>query len=66
MKAINAAPIKFGEYQRECHALMDIVFSTRPAGYKWLWENFKIKHFSELGRETTENRKKLKDMGKRY
>lgn len=38
----------WGDYQKECHRLLNEVFDSKKEGYRWLHETFKVKHFSEL------------------
>lgn len=40
--------MNWGQYQRECHRLMDELFDDKKQAYDWLYHHFKIRHFSDL------------------
>lgn len=44
------ASMHWGDYQKECHRLLDEVFLSKAEGYKWLRDTFSVYHFSELDR----------------
>lgn len=50
----------WGHYQRECHRLLDDIFPNKSRGYKWLYDNYKVRHFSEL--DVKKDRVKLQEI----
>lgn len=40
--------MKFGHLQRDCHKLLDECFGDKREAYKWLWDNYKLRHFKDL------------------
>jgi hypothetical protein len=52
----------FGFYQKECHRLLNEAFDNKASGYKWLYDNFKLRHFSELQGNNKEHKKIIQDI----
>lgn len=39
---------RYAFLQRECHKLINEVFSNKAEGYKWLKDNYGVSHFREF------------------
>lgn len=53
--------MKFGQYQRKIHALLEEVFDSRSDAYKYLHEKYGVKHFSQITPNQIELLRKIYD-----